>query len=266
MDTIEIFGYLGALSIGVVLGLIGSGGSIIAIPIFTYLFHINPITTTAYSLFVVGTTASIGVLRNWNKKLIDFKIAIVFAIPAFITVYVVRKYILPIIPDEINVTKNLVVTKDMAIMVFLAVLMVLCSISMIRKKKVSNDVYYQNRYNYPLLIIEGIIIGLLTGIVGIGGGFLIIPTLVLLVRLPMKKAVATSMFIIAIKSLIGFIGDLGNLEINWDFLLGFTAVSALGIFLGIYLSSYIKGEKLKKYFGWFVLVTSLGIFYNEIFT
>jgi uncharacterized membrane protein YfcA len=214
----------------------------------------------------VGTTASIGVLRNWNKKLIDFKIAIVFAIPAFITVYVVRKYILPIIPDEINVTKNLVVTKDMAIMVFLAVLMVLCSISMIRKKKVSNDVYYQNRYNYPLLIIEGIIIGLLTGIVGIGGGFLIIPTLVLLVRLPMKKAVATSMFIIAIKSLIGFIGDLGNLEINWDFLLGFTAVSALGIFLGIYLSSYIKGEKLKKYFGWFVLVTSLGIFYNEIFT
>lgn len=266
METIQIFGYLGALVVGLVLGLMGSGGSLIAIPIFTYLFHISPITTTAYSLFVVGTSSTIGALRNWKKGLVDFKIAIVFAVPAFIAVFVVRKYLLPIIPIEIIAFKDFVVTKDMAIMVLLAVIMLLCALSMIRKKKSLNDTNYLNRYNYPLIVLEGIMIGLFTGVVGVGGGFLIIPTLVLLVKLPMKKAVATSLFIIALKSLIGFMGDLGNLEINWSFLLGFTVISTLGIFLGIYLSSFIKGEKLKTYFGWLLLVLSIGIFYKEVFT
>ena len=266
METIQIFGYLGALMVGLVLGLMGSGGSLIAIPIFTYLFHISPITTTAYSLFVVGTSSTIGALRNWKKGLIDFKIAIVFAIPAFIAVYVVRKYLLPIIPLEIITIKDFVVTKDMAIMVFLAVIMLLSSLSMIRKRKLSHDHNHLNRYNYPLIVLQGLMIGLFTGVVGVGGGFLIIPILVLLVKLPMKKAVATSLFIIALKSLIGFIGDLGNLEINWDFLIGFTVVSILGIFLGIYLSSFIKGEKLKIYFGWLLLILSIGIFYKEVFT
>ena len=266
METIHIFGYLGALMVGLVLGLMGSGGSLIAIPIFTYLFHISPITTTAYSLFVVGTSATIGALRNWKKGLVDFKIAFVFAIPAFIAVYVVRKYILPIIPIEIITIKEFVVTKDMAIMVFLAVIMLLSSLSMLRKRKLLHDHNPLKRYNYPLIILQGILIGLFTGVVGIGGGFLIIPTLVLLVKLPMKKAVATSLFIIALKSLIGFIGDVGNLEINWDFLIGFTIVSTLGIFMGIYLSSFIKGEKLKIYFGWMLLILSIGIFYKEVFT
>ncbi len=266
METIEIFGYLGALLVGLVLGLMGSGGSLIAIPIFTYLFHISPITTTAYSLFVVGTSSTIGALRNWEKGLVDFKIAFVFAIPAFIAVYVVRKYILPIIPMEIVTIYDIAVTKDMAIMMFLALIMLLCSLSMIRTKKSLLEHKQLNRYNYPLIVLQGILIGLFTGFVGIGGGFLIIPTLVLLVKLPMKKAVATSLFIIALKSLIGFLGDLGNLEINWDFLLRFTAISTLGIFLGIYFSSFIKGEKLKTYFGWLLLILSIGIFYMEVFT
>lgn len=266
METIQIFGYLGALMVGLVLGLMGSGGSLIAIPIFTYLFHISPITTTAYSLFVVGTSSTIGALRNWKKGLVDFKIAIVFAIPAFIAVYVVRKYLLPIIPIEIITINDFVVTKGMAIMVFLAVTMLLSSLSMIRKRKLSHDHDPLKRYNYPMIVFQGIMIGLFTGVVGVGGGFLIIPILVLLVKLPMKKAVATSLFIIALKSLIGFIGDLGNLEINWDFLIGFTVVSTLGIFLGIYLSSFIKGEKLKTYFGWLLLFLSIGILYKEVFT
>ena len=266
METIEIFGYLGALLVGLVLGLMGSGGSLIAIPIFTYLFHISPITTTAYSLFVVGTSSTIGALRNWEKGLVDFKIAFVFAIPAFIAVYVVRKYILPIIPMEIVTIYDIAVTKDMAIMVFLALIMLLCSLSMIRTKKSLLEHKQLNRYNYPLIVLQGILIGLFTGFVGIGGGFLIIPTLVLLVKLPMKKAVATSLFIIALKSLIGFLGDLENLEINWSFLLRFTAISTLGIFLGIYFSSFIKGEKLKTYFGWLLLILSIGIFYMEVFT
>lgn len=266
METIEIFGYIGALSVGVVLGLMGSGGSIITIPILTYLFHISPITTTAYSLFVVGTSSSIGALSNWKKGLVDYRIAIVFAIPAFIAVYAVRKYLLPIIPIEIVTIKDFVVTKDTAIMVFFAIIMLFSAISMIWKKNLAFAGHIPNCPNYPVIIFAGIVIGLMTGIVGIGGGFLIIPALVLLLKLPMKKAVATSLFIIAIKSLIGFLGDIGNLEINWHFLLGFTVISILGIFLGIYLSSFIKGEKLKKYFGWMVLIASFGILYKEVLT
>ena len=266
METIQLFGYLGALLVGIVLGLVGSGGSLMAIPIFTYLFQISPVTTTAYSLFVVGTSASIGTLRNWNKGLIDFRIAIVFAIPAFMAVFMVRKYLLPIIPEELFNIEGILVTKDMGLMLFLAIIMLLSAISMIRKRKPILKSAESKEYNYPLIVIEGIIIGLVTGIVGIGGGFLIIPTLVLLVKLPMKKAVATSLFIIALKSLIGFMGDLGHLEINWIFLLGFTIISILGIYLGMYLTSYMKGKKLKSYFGWLVLILAFGIFYKEIFT
>jgi uncharacterized membrane protein YfcA len=266
METIQIFGYIGALLVGMVLGLIGSGGSLMAIPIFTYLFHISPVTTTAYSLFVVGTSASIGALRNWNKGLVDFKIAIVFTIPAFIAVYIVRKYILPIIPMELFRIQGFVVTKDIGLMLFLATLMLFSAISMIRTRKLNHEVCVLSEYNYQLIILQGIVIGLVTGIVGIGGGFLIVPTLVLLVKLPMKKAVVTSLFIIAIKSLIGFLGDLENLEINWQFLLGFTLVSTLGIFAGMFLSSFIRGEKLKGYFGWLVLILSIGIFFKELFS
>ena len=266
MEILEIFGYIGALIVGVILGLMGGGGSIITIPILTYLFHVNPITTTAYSLFVVGTSSSIGTLNNWKKGLIDYKVAIVFSVPAFLAVYVVRKYMLPMIPSEILTINGFVLTKDMAIMVFFAIIMIFSATSMIKKKKIFTTDVISNPPNYPLIILAGIGIGLLTGVIGIGGGFLIIPTLVLLLKIPMKKAVATTLFIIAIKSLVGFLGDVGNTEINWKFLLIFTTLSTIGIHLGIYLSSYIKGVKLKKSFGWMILLVSFVIIYKEIFS
>ncbi len=265
MEAIQILGYFGALVIGLVLGLMGSGGSIMAVPIFAYMFQISPITTTAYSLFVVGTSSSVGVLKNFKKGLIDFRIALVFAIPAFVAVYIVRKFVVPIIPEELISVGNFVLTKNMGIMLLFALLMLIASISMLRKKEPSIEENEQARYNYPMMVSGGAVIGVLTGIVGIGGGFLIIPVLVLLVKLPMKKAVATSLFIIALKSLIGFTGDLGNLDINWSFLLVFTLISITGIFLGVFLSSFIKSEKLKRSFGWFVLVMAIGIFCKEVF-
>jgi len=265
MEAIQILGYFGALVIGLVLGLMGSGGSIMAVPIFAYMFQISPITTTAYSLFVVGTSSSVGVLKNFKKGLIDFRIALVFAIPAFVAVYIVRKFVVPIIPEELISVGNFVLTKNMGVMLLFALLMLIASISMLRKKEPSIEENEQARYNYPMMVSGGVVIGVLTGIVGIGGGFLIIPVLVLLVKLPMKKAVATSLFIIALKSLIGFTGDLGNLDINWSFLLVFTLISITGIFLGVFLSSFIKSEKLKRSFGWFVLVMAIGIFCKEVF-
>ena len=266
MDLLEILGYFGALLIGVVLGLIGGGGSILTVPVLVYLMAINPVTATAYSLFVVGTSSLVGAIRNIPKKLIDFRTAIVFAIPAFIAVYLTRKFLVPAIPEEIFSIFGFMVTKNIGIMLFFAIIMIVASISMIRERENGRNFEVEEvSYNYPLIIIEGIVVGLLTGIVGAGGGFLIIPALVILAKLPMKKAVATSLLIIAFKSLIGFIGDVQNMDIEWTFLLIFTGLSIAGIWLGVYLNNFINGKKLKKAFGWFVLLMGIYIIGSELY-
>ncbi len=264
MDIVEFLGYVGALFIGLVLGLIGGGGSILTVPILVYALSFNPVMATAYSLFVVGTTSLVGAVENIRKGMVDVKTAIIFAIPAFIAVYLTRAFLIPAIPDQLFQIADLMVTKNLAIMLFFAIIMLLASVSMIRNKRKETGVEAVITYNYPLIIIEGIVVGTITGIVGAGGGFLIIPALVLFAKLPMKKAVATSLFIIALKSLIGFLGDVQNLEIDWKFLLSFTAISVIGIFIGIWLNKFIDGKKLKKAFGWFVLVMAIYILYKEL--
>ena len=263
MELVEILGYLGALVIGVILGLVGGGGSILTVPIFVYLLYLNPVTATAYSLFVVGVSALVGAFRNMQKGLVDFRTAIVFAIPAFIAVYIARKFIVPAIPEHLFEIGDFVVTKDVGIMIFFAMIMLIASLSMIIERKGKTTTTETVNYNYPLIILEGLGIGILTGIVGAGGGFLIIPALVILAKLPMKKAVATSLLIIAIKSLIGFIGDIENLQIDWTFLLSFTAISVVGIFIGVWLHKFIDGKKLKTAFGWFVLLMGVYIIFKE---
>ncbi|MGM0636163.1 MAG: sulfite exporter TauE/SafE family protein [Bacteroidota bacterium] len=268
MELAEIFGYLGALLIGLVLGLIGGGGSILTVPVLVYGLSISPVLATAYSLFIVGFTSLIGTIKNFHKGLVDIKTAVIFSIPAFIAVYATRKYILPAIPDEILSVSDFILTKDIGIMIFFAIIMLLASFSMIKgKKKVISTKKKTDTvpFNYPLIILEGIVVGVLTGLVGAGGGFLIIPALVLLAKLPMKEAVATSLLIIAVKSLIGFLGDVQNLSIDWTFLIVFSAISTLGIFTGIWLSKFINGKKLKKGFGWFVLIMAIYIIYKELY-
>ncbi|MEH6679231.1 MAG: sulfite exporter TauE/SafE family protein [Sediminicola sp.] len=267
MEMMDLVGYVGALSIGIVLGLIGGGGSILTVPVLVYILAINPVVATAYSLFIVGATSLVGAFKNIQKKLVDFKTATVFSVPAFVSVYLTRKYLVPFIPDHIFSFFGLEVTKNIGIMLFFAIVMVAASVSMIRERKGKKERtmgHMEPHFNYPLIVIEGLVVGALTGIVGAGGGFLIIPALVLLGKLPMKKAVATSLLIIAVKSLIGFMGDVQNLEIDWPFLLIFTCISVIGIFLGIYLNRFINGEKLKRAFGWFVLVMGLYILGKEI--
>lgn len=264
MSIIEIFGYLGALIIGLVLGLIGGGGSILTVPILVYLLAVNPVTATAYSLFVVGITSLVGAIKNIRKKQVDLRTAFVFATPAFIAVYATRMYLVPAIPEVLFSVAGFEITKNIGIMLFFAIIMVISAISMIFNNQVEPDVAEKTVYNYPLIILEGIGVGLLTGIVGAGGGFLIIPALVLLAKLPMKRAVATSLLIIAIKSLIGFIGDVQNMEIDWIFLFVFSGLSIVGIFLGIYLNKFIDGKKLKKAFGWFVLAMGVYIIWKEV--
>lgn len=264
MGIIEVFGYFGALLVGVALGLIGGGGSILTVPILVYALTLNPVIATAYSLFVVGTTSLVGAFKNIMKGMVDIKTAIIFAIPALIAVYLTRAFLIPAIPNELFEVGGFLVTKNIAIMLFFAIIMLLAAISMIRNKRKETDEETVIIYNYPLIVIEGLVVGAITGIVGAGGGFLIIPALVLFAKLPMKKAVATSLLIIAIKSLIGFLGDVQNLDIDWAFLLSFTAISVAGIFIGIWLNKFINGKKLKKAFGWFVLAMAIYIIYKEL--
>ncbi|WP_203296085.1 sulfite exporter TauE/SafE family protein [Luteirhabdus pelagi] len=265
MEVYQVLGYVGALLIGIVLGLIGGGGSILTVPVLVYLMYINPVTATAYSLFVVGISALVGALRNMQKGLVDYKTAIVFSIPAFIAVYLTRRFLVPAIPEELFTVNGFVFTKDIGIMVFFAIIMLVASYSMIKTRKEKPTPASKKKFNYPLIIVEGVVVGVLTGIVGAGGGFLIIPALVLLAGLPMKRAVATSLLIIAVKSLIGFLGDVETMEIDWPFLLIFSAISVLGIFVGVWLNKFINGKKLKKGFGWFVLVMGIYIIITEIF-
>ena len=259
-----IIGYLGALLIGLVLGLIGGGGSILTVPIFVYLFDTNPILATAYSLFVVGITALVGAVRNSQNQLVDFKTGIIFAIPAFVGVFIARAYLIEMIPDEIIIL-SASVQKGTAIMILFSLIMFLASYFMIREN--NNEIKSStSNYSKIILSVEGLVVGVLTGIVGAGGGFLIIPALVLFAKLPMKKAVGTSLMIIAIKSLFGFIGDLGNINLifDWSLLLFFTTLSVIGIYFGIYLTKFIEGKSLKKGFGWFVLIMAFFILFKEI--
>lgn len=261
---VNILGYLSAFFIGISLGLIGGGGSILTVPALVYILHINPVLATAYSLFVVGVTSLAGSFSFMNKKLVDYKTTIIFSTPSFIAVFLTRKYLLPSIPEIIYRTENFIFTKDIAIMLFFAIIMLIASVSMIKSEKKNNEKAEKIRYNYPLIAVEGALVGTLTGIVGAGGGFLIIPALVLMVKLPMKVAIGTSLLIIAVKSLLGFIGDLGNQAIDWPFMLSFTTLSLGGIFIGSWLSTKIKGKYLKKGFGYFVLLMSIYIIFREI--
>jgi uncharacterized membrane protein YfcA len=263
----EILGYLLAVLVGVSLGLIGSGGSILTVPILVYVMGVNPILATAYSLFIVGSTALVGGVQSAFQKRADFKTVFIFGIPSIAAVYITRMWLVPLIPAELFTIGSLVITKSIGIMVLFAIVMILASISMIKPGKQADEQEEESMiYNYPMILLEGAVVGLLTGLVGAGGGFLIIPALVILARMPMKLAVGTSLFIIAAKSLIGFIGDLQGAQlIDWKLLGTFTGLAVFGIFIGIYLSKKISGDKLKKSFGWFVLVMGVYIFVKELF-
>ncbi len=265
MEIIEVLGYLGALLIGVSLGLIGGGGSVLAVPVLAYLFSVNAKIATAYSLFIVGSSALIGGVKQHFKGYVDWRTAFVFGMPAIVGVSIIRKYVIPILPDVLFTVSNFNFTSRMGMFGLFAVLMIPAGISMLNGRKeikTTGDV----KYNYTLILIEGLVVGAITGFIGAGGGFLIIPALVILANVEMKIAIGTSLIIIAAKSLMGFfLGDAFTLDIDWQFLSIFTSISFVGIFLGSYLSNFVDGSKLKKGFGYFIFAMAAFIFYMEFF-
>ncbi len=266
METLDILGYIAAVIAGIIMGLIGGGGSILSVPILVYLLGLNPIVATAYSLFIVGATSTIGAIKSLKNGLVDFKSAIIFAIPSILGVYLTRRYLVPILPDVMFSMGSFDITSGIFVMLVFAIVILLASISMITKKAKSDDNDADGfDYNAFSVLTLGLATGIISGFVGAGGGFLNIPVLVFFVRLPMKKAIGTSLFIISIKSLIGFLGDIGQIPIDWFFLLKFTALSIIGIILGLYFSKFIDGKKLKKGFGYFTLIMGAYIIWKELF-
>ncbi len=256
--TIETFiGYVAAVVVGLVIGLAGGGGSILTVPIFVYIFNIPVVLATTYSLFVVGTTSLVGSVNHLLNKRVDLRIAAVFAGPSFVSVYLSRRYLVPALPDPLLRLGTWVLPKNEAILCFFAVVMVLAARAMIRDKRPSQGLAANGQPKLGTLALDGLAVGMLTGVIGAGGGFLIVPMLVLLAGLPVHRAVATSVLIIAINSAIGFLGDLPGTTLNWSFLLPFTSLSIGGIFLGMYLSRYVPPHALRKGFGWFVLVVAV---------
>ena len=261
----QVISYVLAVFVGITLGLIGSGGSILSVPILVYVLGIEPVLATAYSLFVVGTTALFGGLQKAKQKLVDFKKVVLFGVPTIIAVFITRKLIVPSIPEIIISSSSFTLKKSVLIMVLFAVVMIFASVRMIKpwEEKIINE---NTKLNYLAIFTQGLLIGFIAGFVGAGGGFLIIPALLFLTQTPMKMAVGTSLIIVSVQSLIGFIGDIRpEQKLDWNLLLIFTTCSIIGVIIGSFLSKKIEGEKLKTGFGWFVLVMGIYIIIKEIF-
>jgi uncharacterized membrane protein YfcA len=262
----NFLGYVVSGLIGVSLGLIGGGGSIIAVPMLVYLFHIEPVFATAYSLVIVGSTSLVGSIRSSLNKIVDFKTAILFSIPSLVAVYLTRHFLLPQIPSMIFAAGAFILTKDTLLMIFFSALMIIASFKMITSKAAEVEEGSEIQFDYLKMSIQAIILGIVTGIIGAGGGFLIIPALVLFAGLGMKKAIGTSLVIITINSLSGFLGDLGTgIQLNYPLLALISGFAIAGVFIGTYLSKFIDGSNLKKGFGWFALAMALVILAKELF-
>jgi len=263
-----ILGYIAAVLMGMVLGVIGGGGSILTVPILVYLMGVTPDVATGYSLLIVGATAAFGAVRYFKEGLVDVKASILFAVPSIIAVYLTRAFLMPAIPETISV-QSLTIDKNLGIMVLFAMLM-LASAAMMLKKAYSKSapatqVIENKQPNVGLIVIEGAVVGVVTGILGAGGGFLIIPALVLILGMPMKNAVGASLFIIALKSLLGFIGDLQTgIQLEMPLLPLMLVATFIGMAVSTKVAGKLDGAALQKFFAFFTLVIAVFIMTKEL--
>ncbi len=262
MSLEEIIGFVSALFIGLVLGLMGGGGSILAVPVLAYLFDFDEKVATAYSLFIVGSTSLVGGIKQAINKMVDWRAVFIFGIPAVVGVSIVRLFVVPNLPENLFKIGDFMVTRRMGMFGLFSVLMLFAAISILSNRQ--GPLRKQKSKFHPLLLSEGFFIGSLTGLVGAGGGFLIVPALMVIAQLEIKRAAATSLFIIATNSLIGFfIGDVMHLEIDWLFLLEFVSISMIGILIGTYLAKKVSTPKMKRMFAFFIIAMAIFIFIEE---
>ena len=263
----EIFGYLGALLVGLSLGIFGAGGSIITIPVLIYCFRVEPLHATTYSFFIVGSTALIGAVRHIAKGTVKVMPALYFAVSGIIVIYLIRTFVIQFIPEVLFTIHNTAITKELMILLFFAVVMTLAGISMIRSESNPSRVpVASDLTTFLSLSMLGLAVGIVIAFAGVGGGFLITPALVLFARLPVKTAIGTSLCIICINSFVGFFSSFHlHSDIDWQFLFVFISITAAGILMGAFVSKKINSEKLRRVFGWFVLLMGIFIILNELF-
>jgi uncharacterized membrane protein YfcA len=265
---VEFLGYICATLVGISLGILGSGGSILTVPIMVYLMNINPVDATGLSLFIVGVTSGIGGFTYVRKKLVDIQAAAVFALPSIICVFLTRKFFIPAIPDPVISISSFIVSKEIFILILFSLLMITVGNSMIRNAEYKETAAPEpSRYNYSWLLVIGIIAGFLTGFLGVGGGFIIIPALVLFAKIPVRMSVGTSLLIISVNSFSGFAEEViaHHASINYKFLFLFSFLSVIGIFIGFFISMKLNAAQLKRIFGWVILVMGVCVFVKEIF-
>lgn len=265
MEIHLLFGYGMALLVGLLMGLAGGGGSVLTVPIFVYVFGIPPLLSTTYSLFVVGATSLVGAVFHLRQRRVDLRVAGAFALPSFASVYLTRRWLVPTLPDPLLRFGDVGLPKADALLLLFAVVMLVAAWGMIRRRPLfTPDAVAGQPPRYGRLAFDGLVVGLLTGTIGAGGGFLIVPMLVLLAGLPMHRAVATSVVIIAANSVIGFCGDTGLAGLHWPFLLGFTGLAVGGIFMGLALARKVAPTRLKRGFGWLVVGVALLMLGQEV--
>lgn len=257
----ELLGYFCLFFVGLVLGILGSGGSILAVPILVYLFSLDVVLASAYSLFIVGISSLVGTILKYKAQLVNLKAGLIFGIPSILSIFLMRKWLVPAMPDMIMQMGTFKLTKNTFILSAFAFLLILASLKMIFGKPLKST-NTGSASIIPLLVF-GLFSGLVTGLVGVGGGFLIIPLLGLITKIPLKTAIGTTLLIVASNSLIGFIGDILNYTIHWDFLLLITGLAVTGIFIGSRLSNGLADLSLQKSFGWFTLLIGAIIVIKE---
>ncbi len=259
----ELLGYIASFFIGLILGTLGSGGSILSIPILVYLFSLDVVAATGYSLFIVGITSVAGAAQRYRVDGVNMRVIGLFGMPSLVAIFATRKWFVPSLPEVIVETPTLVISRRLLILGLFALLMIVAALLMIVKKR---NPRMAPRSEKPILLaLQGSIIGFLSGLIGAGGGFLIVPALVFLANIPFKSAVGTTLVLIAMNSLIGFLGDLLNYPIDWALLLSLSAIAVLGIFAGNYFSRRVPSNQLKLSFGWVTLVMGIGILLKECF-
>lgn len=255
-----IIGHLIAICIGISLGLIGGGGSVLALPTLVYLMKVPPKEAIVLTLVAVGSVSLLGAIPHWKLGNVKLKTAGIFGFSTMVGAYTgARLATLPM------VTETMQMLLFAFMMLIAAVLMILKSNKRHQVKEDELDLYPKPvcRYCWLWLVTEGIGVGILTGLVGVGGGFAIVPALVLLAKLPMKEAIDTSLLIIFMNSLAGFWGYFGRVAIDWDLLLSFTIAASLGILVGAYLVKFVQAKHLQKAFGYFLLVTAMFVLWQN---
>ena len=260
MVNLEIIGLFLAILIGISLGLMGGGGSILTVPLLVYFFQVNPFLASSYSLLIVGITSLLGAIPYIKNNEYHIPAIVQMGMPSVIVVYITKYFLVPLIPEKVFISGNLGVNSDQLLLVFFSLLLIVAAYAMIRK----TEIIQQKKVSVAKLISHGILIGFLTGLVGVGGGFLIIPVLVLVCEIPMKKAVGSSLIIIVLNAIIGLVAVDDFASFDQLLLVKISILSILGIVIGTLLSKRIEGGKLKKSFGWFILVMGLAILFKEI--